>query len=860
MASEVGSAYFTLLPSVRGLQGAIAREVSGVDGRSAGDNIGRSMGGGIAGSLKAVVGPALAALGAAKLFDFAKGAVNSFSELEDSSAAAQVTFSGNMGKIEALSKTASSTLGLSSQQVVNSAQMFGVFGKSAGLAGDDLQDFAVDMTKLSGDLSSFSGKSTEDAIAAVGSAMRGEFEPIRSFGVLLDDATLKAEAMSMGLITTTKDALTPQQKTLAAQSAILKQTGDAQGDFMRTSMSTANVQKTLAAETENLSAKIGGVLAPVFTGVRLKALDGVRGISGFMDGVVAAQGVLKAGGTNQELGAALGLSPESAQKFSDFVGPFRAFTSAYKDGSSEITSSGFAGTLEGLGGTLGRVHAGLTIGADEVRNLGGEIDPLVGRVFNLKHGFGEMLKGIGPALGGAIGTIGDSLGPVFDSLGPVFESLGPVFASLAPQVVTLITSFSPLGMIFQALLPVLPQLVSTVGLLAASLGSVLSGSLSAILPALTQLSEVLVNSLGQVFATVAPLIVSLLAQLSVYFVQLAPVIVSLVGVLVNLAATLISQLMPVFLQLVTAVLPMVMQIFSAIVPTIIPLVTTIAGLLIPIISALLPVVVTVFQAVASVIQSVMQIVLGVIQVVTGLISGNWSQVWEGMGNVLAGVWNLIIGLVRGAISVVGSVLSAGVSIAVSLVSAGFNGLVGFLGGIWSNITNGVASMIGNVVGFFGGLIGKVTGAIGNAGGALLQTGKDIIQGLINGIQSMMGAIGRAVLNIVPEAIRGPFEQLLGIHSPSRVAIWWGHMLGDGLVLGIRDMVRPVGAAVTSLVNPNQDLAATALAAAGGRYAYDVSQGEYRSGPLVEQYVYPSEKMSEQNLADISAGKIVEELV
>ena len=66
----------------------------------------------------------------------------------------------------------------------------------------------------------------------------------------------------MGLISTTSQALSPQNKVLAAQAMILKQTSDAQGDYARTADSAANVQKTLAAESANLSAEIGAKLAP----------------------------------------------------------------------------------------------------------------------------------------------------------------------------------------------------------------------------------------------------------------------------------------------------------------------------------------------------------------------------------------------------------------------------------------------------------------------------------------------------------------------------------------------------------------------------------------------------------------------
>jgi len=79
---------------------------------------------------------------------------------------------------------------------------------------------------------------------------------LRRFGVLLNDATLKQEAMTLGIYDG-KGALTAQQKILAAQAAIYKQTGDAQGDFMRTSDGLANSTRTLSATFQNLQAKFG---------------------------------------------------------------------------------------------------------------------------------------------------------------------------------------------------------------------------------------------------------------------------------------------------------------------------------------------------------------------------------------------------------------------------------------------------------------------------------------------------------------------------------------------------------------------------------------------------------------------------
>lgn len=239
------------------------------------------IGGAIGGAIGGVVGGlAVEALG--KVTSFVTGSVDQFANLEDTTAAAAVIFGDNMKAITDQAAGAAESLGMSKSQVIGAANVFGTYGKAAGLAGGDLAKFSTDMTGLAGDMASFKGTTPEEAIEAIGAALRGESEPIRKYGVLLDDATLRARAMKMGLISTTKEALTPQQKALAAQAEILAQTSDAQGDFARTADSTANTQKRFAAETANAQAALGEKLAPAFTAVRRVGIDAMTGL---VDGI-----------------------------------------------------------------------------------------------------------------------------------------------------------------------------------------------------------------------------------------------------------------------------------------------------------------------------------------------------------------------------------------------------------------------------------------------------------------------------------------------------------------------------------------------------------------------------------------------
>ena len=164
--------------------------------------------------------------------------------------------------IKKFADTAASSLGLSKQAALDAAATMGIFGKSAGLAGDDLSNFSIEMVKLSGDLASFHNANPADVALALGAALRGEAEPIRRFGVLLNDAAVKAQAMKMGLYDGT-GALSAQAKVLATQKLILEQTSDAQGDFARTSEGAANQQRILKASVDNAKVAIGQAFLPV---------------------------------------------------------------------------------------------------------------------------------------------------------------------------------------------------------------------------------------------------------------------------------------------------------------------------------------------------------------------------------------------------------------------------------------------------------------------------------------------------------------------------------------------------------------------------------------------------------------------
>lgn len=228
------------------------------------------------GSTFAGVGKAaLLGLGAAGLAvgAFAASAVSSASRLQESLSKVTVVFGEQADEIKAWADNSATAFGQSKQQALEAAGTFGNLFQAFGVGRSQAADMSTSLVELAADLASFNNTSVDEAIIALRSGLSGETEPLKRFGVALNDARLKNEALRMGLIATTTDALTPGARAQAAYALIMKDTALAQGDFARTSDGLANKQRILRAQFENVKATIGTALIPIFTALATVLAD-----------------------------------------------------------------------------------------------------------------------------------------------------------------------------------------------------------------------------------------------------------------------------------------------------------------------------------------------------------------------------------------------------------------------------------------------------------------------------------------------------------------------------------------------------------------------------------------------------------
>ena len=213
------------------------------------------------------VGAVAAAAGVAvlgkKLIDLGSEAVALASDLDEVNSKVNVLFGeAQARKIDDWASNSAEAMGLTSLAAKDAAAQYAVFGKSAGLTGEDLTGFSTQLVELASDLASFNNTSLEQALGAIQSGLAGSSEPLLAFGKNVKDGQKQFAAFEAG-ITETVRKLTEEEKILATFAALMQQSADEMGDFARTSEGLADKSKILEAKLGDLKAEIGQSLLPV---------------------------------------------------------------------------------------------------------------------------------------------------------------------------------------------------------------------------------------------------------------------------------------------------------------------------------------------------------------------------------------------------------------------------------------------------------------------------------------------------------------------------------------------------------------------------------------------------------------------
>lgn len=232
-----------------------------------------------------------ASIAAGKAFlDFSGDSIKAASNLNETFSKSQVVFGKYGTWIAKWGETSATSFGMSTNAALGAASTYGNLFRSMGLTEKASFDMSTGIVQLAADLASFNNLAPEDVLEKLRAGLTGESEPLKSLGVNINQATIEAKAMKMGLMKVGQE-LTAGAKAQAVYALITEQTSLAQGDFARTSDGLANQQRIFAANLENTKAKLGTALLPMVNLV-MNAINKLfsnpkvmAGIEGFIKGI-----------------------------------------------------------------------------------------------------------------------------------------------------------------------------------------------------------------------------------------------------------------------------------------------------------------------------------------------------------------------------------------------------------------------------------------------------------------------------------------------------------------------------------------------------------------------------------------------
>ena len=712
---------------------------------------------------------ATAALGGIGLI--AKESISYAAEAEQSYGAVESIFGDHAQGIISASKGAAEAVGLSGREYRELTASTGAMLKNMGMPMDEVASKSQNLVGVASDLAATFGGSTKDAIEAVNALMRGEADPIERYGVSIKQSDINARMAAKGLDKLTGSAAKQAQAQTLLE-MLTEQTSSAQGQFGRETDTAAHKQQVATAKFNDAKEAIGTGLLPMFAELASKGAV-LAGVIGRHPKVFLA------------LGTAVGIAAGAIVAMATVAPIFTAISGAAA--AAEMSMWGYvAAQAAAIAPILAVVAAVAAVG---VALWAFFTKTEIGR--NMWEAFTHALAA---GWDWVVEKFQAGLDWIQSTFGPVFSQIGDMISGAWDATVEKVTgAVDRVKQIFSGALDFLKTGDTTdyAAALGISEDSPIFTALTFFRDRVVDLKNVAVaawdfmkakwgeftTGFGQFYQTwITPVVEFIKAG---FFALQTTAINAWNGMQEKWSefTTGFGQFYQTWIAPVVDAMMMGFQFLGSVVSaafngiwTAIQFVGSVisavwSGIIQPILSLFM----SVAQAVGTFVASVFTAVIGgAFRVMGSVISSIWNGVikptWDFFRNaagLLADVLTGNFSNIRNRFSSMGQAIS-------NIVHGVINSAMNFFKSIFENAKRVAASFgqaigrmvgtvrgkIGEMMGVLGQIPGKVQGVFASAGSWLVNAGKNIISGLINGIKSMFGQVGNAIGSVMPDKIRG----------------------------------------------------------------------------------------------------------
>lgn len=267
MAEKVGSVYI----EIQAKMGSLEKELRELEAKlNAADKNGKNL----TATFKDMAKGLGVAAAVYKIVGAYQEAIKYGSKLQETQNKFDVVFRNSKKEADAFAKTLVDSYGLATEESMAFLAGTGDILIGMGMASDSALELSNGVAQLGIDLASFTNVEggAERAINALTSALTGEREALKAYGIVVSEELIKAELVANGKDKLTGMALN-QAKAEATLAIAYRQSGNAIGDMARSYDSYANIQRRVDSQLVDFQAQVGTALIPAMSNLGLAFLS-----------------------------------------------------------------------------------------------------------------------------------------------------------------------------------------------------------------------------------------------------------------------------------------------------------------------------------------------------------------------------------------------------------------------------------------------------------------------------------------------------------------------------------------------------------------------------------------------------------
>ena len=401
------------------------------------------------------------------------------------------------------------------------------------------------------------------------------------------------------------------------------------------------------------------------------------------------------------------------------------------------------------------------------KTIAGSANALKGAFENLIAGFGNssadiqtLCKNVADSLSNVIKNITPVIQNIISVLPIVVDSLMGAIVQMFPTLLESITGlFSDL---VETILTLIPELVPTVITALTTIIETLVENLPLLMEAIVVIFTSLIEGIGELLPTLIPTAVQAIITIVNGLIENLPMLLNAaLQLITGLAQGLITAL-PILIQALPGIINGIVTFLLDSIPQIIE---TGISLLTSLIEALPEIITTIVEAIPQIIDGLITAILDsiplIIQAGIDLLISLIQALPQIITTIVNAIPKIISGIVNAVIGNIDKIIMAGVQLFVALIK---------------NLPQIIVEIVKAVPQIVSGLVEAFKSGIGS----MASVGKNLIQGLWNGISNAKDWVLNKIKGFGDSILKG-IKSFFGIHSPSRV---FRDEIGSNLALGL----------------------------------------------------------------------------